>query len=253
MYPRGLGLFGTGTFLRESIALFARMSSAPTYGRKIVINNAVGALIRAGLWTKLDVLYVLAGHTSQASLLNWKGATYNATNNGATFTTDRGFTGDAVAAYIDTGYNPGNGQFLDASHTFGRWTRTAAAANNTDIGTQDASYLSVVTGGSSSFTARDGAVSDGVASATSAAANVTVVRDAGSHEVYRNGASIGTDAAAYTGPTHDFALLAKNNLGTIESFSANEVSAAYFGTKLTAAEVLALHTTLAAYMTAVGA
>lgn len=253
MYPRG-GLFGAGTFLRETNALVARMTTAPAYSRKIVINNAVGALIRAGLWTKLDVLYVLAGHTSQASLLNWKGATYNATNYGATFTTDRGFTGNAVAAYIDTGYNPGNGQFLDASHTFGRWTRTAAAANNTDIGTQDASYQSVVTGGSSGFTARDGAASDGVSSGgASAVANVAVVRNAGSHEAYRNGVSIGTDVAAYVGPTHDFALLAKNNAGTVDGFSANEVSAAYFGDKLTAAQVLALHNILQTYMTAVGA
>ena len=37
-----------------------------------LIDKAIGQLKMAGVWGKLDALYLLAAHTSQAALVNWK-------------------------------------------------------------------------------------------------------------------------------------------------------------------------------------
>jgi len=71
------------------------MSVAPSAARQLVIDALIRQLKDAGVWAKLDVLYVIAAHDIQAGRVNWKNpGTFTATEVSApTFTTDRGYAG----------------------------------------------------------------------------------------------------------------------------------------------------------------
>lgn len=81
----------------------------PTAAEQTKQNLLVIALKAAGIWTLLDILYIFANNGSKEfATLNWKAPTlYRCTlNSSPTFTSDRGFTGDGAAAWIDTGWTP---------------------------------------------------------------------------------------------------------------------------------------------------
>ena len=48
------------------------MSVQPTNARKALIDALITSLKSAGVWAKLDVLWIPAAHDSQAGRLNWK-------------------------------------------------------------------------------------------------------------------------------------------------------------------------------------
>src|SRR5690606_35810663 len=83
------------------------MTTPPTRARQLLINTTITNLIAAGLWPKLDVLYLLAAADEQAARLNWKNpGTFTCTAvNSPTFTADRGFAGDGSTSYLDTNFN----------------------------------------------------------------------------------------------------------------------------------------------------
>lgn len=87
----------------DADAIIAAMSVAPDATRQTLINNTVVALKNAGLWAKLDILYMFAAHTEQAARIDWKHpATRSATRlNVATFNTDQGFKGDGSIMYLN--------------------------------------------------------------------------------------------------------------------------------------------------------
>ena len=59
-------------------AIAAAFTTPPTTARKNLIDAAVVALKSAGVWTKLDALYLFAAADSQAAIINWKApGTYN--------------------------------------------------------------------------------------------------------------------------------------------------------------------------------
>lgn len=79
--------------LAETTALLARMTIQPNEARKNLINNTIKALKDEGIWSKLDVFYLMAAHDNQAATLNWVKNAHNLTPvNSPTFTTDIGFT-----------------------------------------------------------------------------------------------------------------------------------------------------------------
>lgn len=72
------GVFGanippvaTVTYDPSAVALFAAMTVQPSVGRKINLNNIIVSLKNAGVWQKLDVLYMMSVQTAQQASLNW--------------------------------------------------------------------------------------------------------------------------------------------------------------------------------------
>ncbi|MFG1427601.1 hypothetical protein [Roseixanthobacter glucoisosaccharinicivorans] len=64
----------------ETASLLTRMSVPPSPARRTQIDMLVKSLLAAGLWTKLDALYLLAAHDAQAARLNlipWTGTVTN--------------------------------------------------------------------------------------------------------------------------------------------------------------------------------
>src|SRR5215213_2374639 len=92
----------------ETTAIVAAMTSAPDATRQGQINTLVAALKTAGVWTKMDVLYILAAHHEQAGRVNWKnpGTLTASLISTPTFTTDRGYTSNGTSTSLNTGYNP---------------------------------------------------------------------------------------------------------------------------------------------------
>jgi len=242
----------------ESLALFARLTTPPTVLRKVAINTLISALVAGGVWDDLDVLYVFAAANTQAAQLNWKSTSYAAENQGATFTADRGYAGDGVSTYITTSYSPGNGQFAQDDHTFGRWVRTIGVSGGAGLGTVGAAVRFRITGvDSSNVETYDGAITGAKTWAYSSAQDVLVTRSGSTaYDVYRNGSSLGTEtiaSEALTGAGQFFLLAERNASGSPVSFSDSQISAAYFGKSLTSGKAAILSAALAAYMTAVGA
>lgn len=91
----------------ETTTLLAAMSVQPDQRRTAIIDTFIGALKAAGVWSKIDAMWVAAAHDEQAGRLNWKSPgsfTLTAVNT-PTFTTDRGFNGNGSTSYLDTGWD----------------------------------------------------------------------------------------------------------------------------------------------------
>lgn len=111
----------TSKYCDEAKALFARMNEQPSKRLKILINTTILSLKAVNYWNKLDCYVMCNLHTAQASLLNWKGDTYNLTAvNSPVWTAKSGFKG-AVTKYLRTGLTPSAGgtQFAQTSNIFG--------------------------------------------------------------------------------------------------------------------------------------
>lgn len=98
------------------------MTTPPSATRAALIQKTITDLKTAGVWAKLVALQVYAAANAQAALLDWVLLSRAVVANGSlTFTADRGYAGDASAAYVDTGLNPNvTGYSLNDAH-LGGW------------------------------------------------------------------------------------------------------------------------------------
>ena len=93
----------------ETKALLLRMDVQPTAERQIAINKVVKELKKAGIWSKLDALWICAAHNEQAAKLNWIKDAHNLTKGGTGdlyFTVDKGFKSNLTSTYLNTNYTP---------------------------------------------------------------------------------------------------------------------------------------------------
>lgn len=103
----GLGVAlsaGGRSFDPAAIALFARMAVQPDATRMGHIDTLIADLKACGVWQKLDFMFIFAAHNPQAARLNWIEANEAVAVAAPAFTVDRGYKGDAVAAYIELPY-----------------------------------------------------------------------------------------------------------------------------------------------------
>lgn len=253
-------------FLRpQTAAVVARMANAPSTSRKWLADRLVDSLVSAGVWAKLDALYILAAPDAQAARLNWIGANYPLTEvNSPAFTANRGYASDGATSYLRTGYVPGSGTlFQRNAASFGcyfggggrRGLSMGAMSPPTYAGSHIARYapedfgycaLQLTEGSYAAVVNYSAFLGTGLVSAArSSAASVSL---------YMNGALVETAAHPSDAiPDLEFYLLAINWVGTALINSTERMAAAFVGGALTAAEMAALHTALRAYLSAVGA
>jgi hypothetical protein len=246
------------TYDTDAAALFAAMSSQPDATRKGHYNTLITSLKTAGVWSKLGLIFIFAAHTSQAALLNLKnpGGTpaLAAGSPGPTFTTDRGFTGDATGAYIDTQtlWTAVPGVAQDNAHAscyahFGNTNSTAAvglaSSANVNLGRSSGNLLT-----------RANAATAAIADTAPATAGTHLAwsrSTSGSFDRYVDGAAVTAGAVASSTP------IASNLCGlranTTYAPSTLSLRAMHAGSALTAGEVSALRSAMQAYMAAVGA
>jgi hypothetical protein len=251
--PTGTGGVGS-PYDPASDAIFAAFTTPPTTARKSTIDTCVLALKAAGVWTKLDALYMFAAADSQAGLINWKApGTYDATLvNAPAFTADQGFTG-AATKYLDSGFNP----FSAPSPKFVQDSACAFAHANTNVDV-DGGIIGTFNGSIIIFPRLSGSfylrVNNGVNNLTAASTDSTgfwsVNRSAASaQEAYKNGASVNTN----TGASAAFVSQAVKFLYAQNKYWTGQVSAGGIGQHLSAAEQTALYNALNTYLVGVGA
>jgi len=79
----------------------------PSASQQTLQNQLVVDLKAAGVWSKLDTFAVFATDgDSDFALIDWINLSQYTAYNSPTFTSNDGFTGDGVSAYIDTNFNP---------------------------------------------------------------------------------------------------------------------------------------------------
>lgn len=244
-----------------SAALIARMSVAPDMGRSGLIDGLVRALKGAGVWGKLDALYLLAAHDAQAARLNWVSASYGLSVSGSPgFTADRGFTGDGNAAYLDSGFNPATagGRFAQNDAHMGVWIGTDVASTaQFDIGSTRAAINSRRASVAAARLFANAVAGDELALSPATSVGWTCWSRGGSanYAAVRNGVAP-TAVSQISGGllSLPFYILAQSTMGpAATAHSMRRVQAACWGSQLSSGEMAALHGALAAYMAAVGA
>lgn len=248
----GLGL-SDGTrvdFSPASLAIFAAFTTPPTEARKALIDSTVKRLQLGGVWARLTKLVMLAAANEQASLVDWKNPSLAFTKSGTpTFTADRGFTGDGVSGYLDSGVSWAT---LVAQDDASLWVRvlSEAAATSGCIGTTKG-------GGEANIIARN--VNDFTVRAHSA---VTIVDSLGSSRAFFGWSRLGAAGFdAYRAKTRT-ALVAVSVTPPVENMtilragagiSSYQIAFGAAGASLTIAQQAVLHDAVEAYLSAVGA
>lgn len=243
----------------EAATLIARMTVAPTAARRSAINSMVRSLKSAGIWAKLDCLYVMAAHAEQASRLNWLASTNTLSPiNGPTFTVDRGYMGDGVASYLDTGWNnsaPGRKFAIGSSH-MGVWVNSGAAGNATwgDAGNNRSRIKSRNT---DNFAYGWAHTNTTIRAPVATALGHTAWSRRGETDVslYRDGASLINSSTVPSATTSgdNFFVGATSSGGLPIDMSARQYAALHWGASLTDAQMAAFSTILGTYLSGIGA
>lgn len=243
----------------ESLALFARFTTAPTNTRKGQIDTLIRALKTGGIWAKLDALYVMAAADSQAARRNWIADQYNMTAVASpTFTADRGYQGDGTSSYLSTGFNASTagGKLSTNSATLFTYANTDVASNAVDGGATNASNI-IFVNGRRALGEADAEIVNGSTGAlrTAVASSVGLTMGtrtgASATALYRNATQLKTATTAATAlPNGTISLCGSN---TAASYSTRRIAVGGIGSGLDSTEAAALYNALNTYLTAVGA
>ena len=226
----------------EAVTLFTAMDAVgtdPVTSRKTLINTLITSLKSAGIWAKLDRLYVLAAHESSAALIDWKnpGTDTLTINSAMPFTADRGFTGDSVADFLSgaTAFNAFT-QFQQNSGHIAGWTWKAAQDLQPIAATATASETAI-----NSRNTADQIRVRANATATTAISNthgfgfyMSNRAGAANQRGYKNSVTPGDSADASVAPSTSVLSVCKYNT---TSFSAHEVGLVSVGASLQAEAV----------------
>jgi hypothetical protein len=261
----------SGGVATETRALLSRITSPLPAAldlngktRQVNIDTLVRALVRSGVWSKLDILHVPAAHSVQPARLNWKSALYGLMPiNSPTFVVDRGYAGDGSAGYLDTAWVPStngvgytlNGASMGVYLNAGTNTANNSAAAMGVTGTVRSVVIARDVADHLRGASNGGATLSGTGSPATRMGMTTVVRgDAANISFYRNGAldSIVTSASTSL-PAVSVFLGAINSSGVSSLPSDNRIAVAFAGANLSATEIAALYAAVFAYLTAIGA
>jgi len=249
------------TWTAQYQTVYDSFTTKPSAAIAAAQNTMVAALVAAGVWTKLDVLYIFAQTTNGAgeALKNWKlPGTYDATLvNAPAFVALEGFTG-AATKYIRTNWNPNsNGVNYTLDSAFGAiYIRTNVKENSADFGAKDATHFAAylatrwISGVDGDLYGRiNTSVSSQIANTDSRGMFVISRETNNIVRVYRNKAQI-IDAAVASSiiPNKEMYILCYNNNGVADFLSTKQVSFYAAGAKLLQADVNSLTDAFEVYM-----
>lgn len=244
------------SLLPETQALIARFTTPPTTARALLINDLIGSLIAAGIWSKLDALYVMAQYDAQAARRNWIADQYNLTSvSGPSFAADRGYTGDGTTSYLSTSFNPSTAvspKYTITNGHQGIWSRTNlanAGSDSPEFGGSARAYLA--RSGTTPGLMRGRIQTVEVNIATGAFPGHGIASRTASN--VWEGYAQGVDAGGGTETNISIGNETWRVLSNAAAFGVNQIAAAHSGAGLSSAEALALYSALNTYLQAVGA
>lgn len=224
-------------------------------------NLLVKTLVDTGVWTKMDVFYILAGHINDdgESLINWiNPGTFDSTLvNAPNFVALEGFTGDGLTSYINSNYIPS----IDAinlslnSASIGVYSRTDVSNGRYDMGSDiggniNSLKFSSLWTGLGFFLRVNTASSSFLASILNSLGFYIINRVLSTHqEGYKNKIREINGARVSTGvTTNEVFICASNNNGVASHFSTRQLSLAFIGGGLTQSDVNTFTDAFEAYM-----
>ncbi len=201
------------TLSADALAVVAAFDTTPDSGKLFLIERFITELKAAGIWSKLDLLYVGAAHESKAARVNWVDPTPTANLLevvGCSFTADVGFQSSAKAEYLraPTGYRWDNLTYFSVSsgHCGAYIMNNTAGDTGLDFGSESGSNgrdIIQFRTGSNTWSTRIGSGSTRVtlqSSITSTLGHwITTKVNATDYEGYRDGVSVGTGSTGYVG------------------------------------------------------
>jgi len=247
----------------DAAAYFAAMSVQPDATRKGLINDYIVGLKADGVWSLLDLVYILASHDSQAAGLNAKTPASNTitVSGTVTFTTDLGY-GPATSggAGLDTNFNPATagGNWTQNSASLFSWVNstTSNTANSLrgTIGNSAATISCLPRTGGDVFTARaNAAVVSSFGTIASRLGSRCLSRTASTTTNGQvNGAVSGlTSAVVSSAVTSQNVFLLRQGASSDNDY--DRLALATLGGGLTGTQMTALHNRSSTFLTAIGA
>jgi hypothetical protein len=212
----------------------------------------IDALVTAGVWAKLDALYMLAAADAAAALTNLKSSSFGITAvNSPTFTADQGYTG-ASAKYLDTNCNPSTsgGQLAQNDACAFAWSLTSGpgiAAGS--LGSSASSGARIVINPRYSddhfYHNMNGTFNDSGSSSDGSGLRGLSRSASGSYTPYSNGSAL-TDITNTSLGLLDANILLLTDVTSY--YDGGTVAAAGFGAALDATQHAALYSALHAYL-----
>ncbi|MBY5698391.1 hypothetical protein [Rhizobium leguminosarum] len=249
----------TGGLDADVASFFARLTTPPTAERASLYSTLILSLKSAGVWSKLDALWIMAAADSQAARLNLVSSSYPLTPiSNPVFTVDRGYTGDGSASYLDTNMDTGAGGSVKIQRNsafMGCYVNTATTgADVREMGSRNyAVNLLNLTSGMSFRSSATNSDSTVATFANSIGFGATNRNNSANHDGYRNGVYVETlPRASAILSSSNCLICAFNNNGVPSQFSTKRIASSVIGQDLTAGETLALYNAILSYLTAVG-
>jgi hypothetical protein len=241
----------------EAAAVAAAFTTPPVDTRKILMDNLVSELKSAGIWSLLDVFYILAAADSQAGTINWiTPASFTLIPvNSPGFLADRGYIGNGTTSRLRTQFIPSTngtkGTLNDYSLSEFSLTQLDAA-NQADFGSVTAprSFINPLSGGFASWSVNDAGGGTNPASASSIGLFQAQRTDSTATRLRRNGVQIGADRAVTS-----TAIASQEQWicgADATNFSARRIAMAAWGAGLAGKEV-SFYNIVNEYLHAIGA
>lgn len=237
----------------ETWAAVAAFTVKPDLRRVFLLDTLIGELIDSGVWAGRDLFYLTAAHHEQAARVNLKqpGLGDLTAINSPTFTVDRGYQGDGVTAWLDTGKTLASlGNYTQNDAGMFVWARANVAETARDIGTTASFNASLASNlsGNISTRANDGTTLS-TSVTTSAGLSAWSRADSGGYAVYRDGALAASHTQASTGVPGGNVCLGRANT----TYSTKPIAAGGVGAALSAPQQASLYGALRRFLVGVGA
>ena len=187
---------------------FAEWDTAPTPAVSAIYSAYIDALTTAGIWAKLDVLYVTGAPDNQSARVNlisprsFRLTRYNA----PTFAAFDGFTGNGTDADLSTNWQPSRDavHYAQNSASLFVWSNENTRANAVLVGYAASGVKAYLNPWNSSsdtcgHTLNTGSLANGFAPSTAKGLFTLTRTGAAGYDVYRGSTLLGTQTVASTG------------------------------------------------------
>jgi hypothetical protein len=232
----------------ESAAFLARVA-AQDATHTTAYQNLICGLVTDGIWSKLDAIYMLKANESATALTNLKSATYNLTNNSATFSANAYYAGNGSTAYLETGFNPSSASspnFVQNSASIFAWSTLTTVDTGGIIGQANgtgATQLLPRYTGDILYSRANQSTDNSTANTDGSGFYVLSRTSSTAMRMERNGSLVATYSVASATPRNQsFTIL------YAAAYFQGRASAAGFGSGLTQTEMGNLYTRVNTYM-----
>jgi hypothetical protein len=255
--------FTPSLYETESLALFARMTYAPSDARKDLMDSLIKYLKTDTIWSETDIMYMFATTDTGQANYNWKSSNYNIVASGSTiptFTTEKGFTSNGTTGYLKTNWIPSTNAVYytvnDGSYSV--YSQDNIGENLFVLGANNTTTNFMHLNPRTTVNNIDGRINQDTVknrSNSNSQGFFTVSRGSSSgYDIYRNGALLYNISSVSSAlPTVQLSILGNNYNGTTTSFTTRQISFVRVGAKLSSYRQNILHRRIEWYLNRISA